>query len=187
MVEPTKTETSKETLDAFVDAIAEILREAAADGPEVAQSGVHDHRLRRLARWRRPSPRSSARPWAEGWRPWRSRTSIAAVPASRLVRSAWSDDVRGVGEHSTTGYRSGSFIARSTRASTSSTPPTCTARRVRGDRRQALAGARRDSVRARHAKVHGKMHDEEGGFGDSITSATRAAESFRRSRTASDA
>ena len=47
MVEPTETET-KETLDAFVDAIAEILREAAADGPEVAQNAPYTTPVRRL-------------------------------------------------------------------------------------------------------------------------------------------
>jgi glycine dehydrogenase subunit 2 len=46
MVEPTETET-KETLDAFADAIAAILREAAAD-PEVARSAPHTTPVRRL-------------------------------------------------------------------------------------------------------------------------------------------
>ncbi len=46
MVEPTETET-KETLDAFADAIAEILREAAAD-PEVARTAPHTTPVRRL-------------------------------------------------------------------------------------------------------------------------------------------
>ena len=47
MVEPTETET-KETLDAFADAIAEILREAAAEGPEVAQNAPYTTPVRRL-------------------------------------------------------------------------------------------------------------------------------------------
>jgi glycine dehydrogenase subunit 2 len=47
MVEPTETET-KETLDAFADAIAEILREAAEDGPEVAQNAPYTTPVRRL-------------------------------------------------------------------------------------------------------------------------------------------
>jgi glycine dehydrogenase subunit 2 len=47
MIEPTETET-KETLDAFADAIAEILREAAADGPEVAQNAPYTTPVRRL-------------------------------------------------------------------------------------------------------------------------------------------
>jgi glycine dehydrogenase subunit 2 len=47
MVEPTETET-KETLDAFAAAIAEILREAAADGPEVAQNAPYTTPVRRL-------------------------------------------------------------------------------------------------------------------------------------------
>ncbi len=47
MVEPTETET-KETLDAFAEAIAEILREAAAEGPEVAQNAPYTTPVRRL-------------------------------------------------------------------------------------------------------------------------------------------
>ena len=44
MVEPTETET-KETLDAFAEAIAEILREAAEEGPEIAaERALHDAR-----------------------------------------------------------------------------------------------------------------------------------------------
>ncbi len=46
MVEPTETET-KETLDAFADAIAVILREAAAD-PEIARTAPHTTPVRRL-------------------------------------------------------------------------------------------------------------------------------------------
>jgi glycine dehydrogenase subunit 2 len=46
MVEPTETET-KETLDAFADAIAEILREAVVD-PEIARSAPHTTPVRRL-------------------------------------------------------------------------------------------------------------------------------------------
>jgi glycine dehydrogenase subunit 2 len=46
MVEPTETET-KETLDAFADAIATILREAAED-PEVARGAPHTTPVRRL-------------------------------------------------------------------------------------------------------------------------------------------
>ncbi len=46
MVEPTETET-RETLDAFADAIAEILREAAED-PEIARSAPHTTPVRRL-------------------------------------------------------------------------------------------------------------------------------------------
>jgi glycine dehydrogenase subunit 2 len=46
LVEPTETET-KETLDAFADAIAEILREAAKD-PEVARHAPYTTPVRRL-------------------------------------------------------------------------------------------------------------------------------------------
>jgi glycine dehydrogenase subunit 2 len=46
MVEPTETET-KETLDAFADAIAAILREAAED-PEIARTAPHTTPVRRL-------------------------------------------------------------------------------------------------------------------------------------------
>ncbi len=46
MVEPTETET-RETLDAFAEALAEILREAAAD-PEVARTAPHTTPVRRL-------------------------------------------------------------------------------------------------------------------------------------------
>jgi glycine dehydrogenase subunit 2 len=46
MVEPTETET-KETLDAFADAIAEILREAAED-PEIARNAPYTTPVRRL-------------------------------------------------------------------------------------------------------------------------------------------
>jgi glycine dehydrogenase subunit 2 len=46
MVEPTETET-KETLDAFADAIAEILREAA-DDPEIARNAPYTTPVRRL-------------------------------------------------------------------------------------------------------------------------------------------
>ena len=46
MIEPTETET-KETLDAFADAIAEILREAAED-PEVARNAPYTTPVRRL-------------------------------------------------------------------------------------------------------------------------------------------
>jgi len=47
MVEPTETET-KETLDAFAEAIAAILREAAMDGPEVAQNAPYTTPVCRL-------------------------------------------------------------------------------------------------------------------------------------------
>ena len=47
MVEPTETET-RETLDAFAEAIAAILREAATDGPEVAQNAPYTTPVRRL-------------------------------------------------------------------------------------------------------------------------------------------
>jgi glycine dehydrogenase subunit 2 len=47
MVEPTETET-RETLDAFAAAIAEILREAAEEGPEVAQNAPYTTPVRRL-------------------------------------------------------------------------------------------------------------------------------------------
>ncbi|HEY2140674.1 MAG TPA: aminomethyl-transferring glycine dehydrogenase subunit GcvPB [Solirubrobacteraceae bacterium] len=46
MVEPTETET-KETLDAFADAVAKILREAAAD-PEIARNAPYTTPVRRL-------------------------------------------------------------------------------------------------------------------------------------------
>ena len=46
LVEPTETET-KETLDAFADAIAEILREGAED-PEVARHAPYTTPVRRL-------------------------------------------------------------------------------------------------------------------------------------------
>jgi glycine dehydrogenase subunit 2 len=46
MVEPTETET-KETLDAFADAVAAILREAAAD-PEIALGAPYSTPVRRL-------------------------------------------------------------------------------------------------------------------------------------------
>jgi glycine dehydrogenase subunit 2 len=46
LIEPTETET-KETLDAFADAIAEILREAAND-PEIARTAPHTTPVRRL-------------------------------------------------------------------------------------------------------------------------------------------
>ncbi len=47
MVEPTETET-KETLDAFADAIAAILREAAEQGPEIAREAPYTTPVRRL-------------------------------------------------------------------------------------------------------------------------------------------
>jgi glycine dehydrogenase subunit 2 len=47
MVEPTETE-SKETLDAFAEAIAAILQEAAAEGPEIAQNAPYTTPVRRL-------------------------------------------------------------------------------------------------------------------------------------------
>jgi glycine dehydrogenase subunit 2 len=47
MVEPTETET-REMLDAFADAVAAILREAATDGPEVAQNAPYTTPVRRL-------------------------------------------------------------------------------------------------------------------------------------------
>jgi glycine dehydrogenase subunit 2 len=47
MVEPTETET-RETLDAFAEAIAAILREAATDGPEVARNAPYTTPVRRL-------------------------------------------------------------------------------------------------------------------------------------------
>jgi glycine dehydrogenase subunit 2 len=46
LVEPTETE-NKETLDAFADAVAEILREAARD-PEIARQAPHTTPVRRL-------------------------------------------------------------------------------------------------------------------------------------------
>ena len=47
MVEPTETET-RETLDAFAAAIAEILREAAEEGPEIARNAPYTTPVRRL-------------------------------------------------------------------------------------------------------------------------------------------
>jgi glycine dehydrogenase subunit 2 len=47
MVEPTETET-RETLDAFADAIAAILREAAEQGPEIARNAPYTTPVRRL-------------------------------------------------------------------------------------------------------------------------------------------
>ncbi len=47
MIEPTETET-RETLDAFAEAIAQILREATADGPEVARGAPYTTPVRRL-------------------------------------------------------------------------------------------------------------------------------------------
>jgi glycine dehydrogenase subunit 2 len=47
MVEPTETET-KETLDAFADAVAAILREAAEEGPQLARDAPHTTPVRRL-------------------------------------------------------------------------------------------------------------------------------------------
>ena len=47
MVEPTETET-RETLDSFAHAIAEILREAVAEGPELAQNAPYTTPVRRL-------------------------------------------------------------------------------------------------------------------------------------------
>ena len=47
MVEPTETET-RETLDAFAEAIAAILREAATEGPEVARGAPYTTPVRRL-------------------------------------------------------------------------------------------------------------------------------------------
>src|SRR5918997_3328655 len=46
MLEPTETET-KETLDAFADAVAEILREGAED-PQVARNAPYSTPVRRL-------------------------------------------------------------------------------------------------------------------------------------------
>jgi glycine dehydrogenase subunit 2 len=46
LIEPTETET-RETLDAFADAVAEILREAAED-PEIARTAPHTTPVRRL-------------------------------------------------------------------------------------------------------------------------------------------
>jgi glycine dehydrogenase subunit 2 len=47
MVEPTETET-RETLDAFAEAVAAILREAATEGPEIAQNAPYTTPVRRL-------------------------------------------------------------------------------------------------------------------------------------------
>jgi glycine dehydrogenase subunit 2 len=47
MVEPTETET-RETLDAFADAIAQILREAVEQGPEIALGAPYTTPVRRL-------------------------------------------------------------------------------------------------------------------------------------------
>ena len=46
MIEPTETET-RETLDAFADVVAEILREAAED-PEIARNAPYSTPVRRL-------------------------------------------------------------------------------------------------------------------------------------------
>jgi glycine dehydrogenase subunit 2 len=46
LIEPTETET-KETLDAFADTLAEILREARQD-PEIARTAPHTTPVRRL-------------------------------------------------------------------------------------------------------------------------------------------
>jgi len=47
MIEPTETET-KETLDAFAEVLAEILEEAAREGPEVARGAPYTTPVRRL-------------------------------------------------------------------------------------------------------------------------------------------
>ena len=59
LIEPTETET-RETLDGFADAIAEILREGAED-PEIARNAPYSTPVRRLDEAARPSARSSGR------------------------------------------------------------------------------------------------------------------------------
>jgi glycine dehydrogenase subunit 2 len=62
-VEPTETET-RETLDAFADAIADILREGGED-PEIARGAPYTTPVRRLDEAGRRSGRSSASRSAE--------------------------------------------------------------------------------------------------------------------------
>ena len=59
LIEPTETET-RETLDAFAEAIGEILAEAAEDPGDGAQRALHDARCGASTRPARPSARSSA-------------------------------------------------------------------------------------------------------------------------------
>ncbi len=65
MVEPTETET-KETLDDFAAAIAEILREAAEDPRDRARGAATRRRCDASTRSRRRSSRSCARPFEHG-------------------------------------------------------------------------------------------------------------------------
>ncbi len=74
LIEPTETET-RETLDAFADAIKAILAEAAED-PEIARNAPYSTPVRRLDEAARPSGRSSANRCSFG--PW-----PRATPSSR--------------------------------------------------------------------------------------------------------
>ena len=96
MVEPTETET-KETLDAFADAIAAILREAAED-PEIARGAPYTTPVRRLdevAAAKHPVIREALRRPCDGDRAPQTRQHRRqrqpAVPRR--------DDVRRVGQH----------------------------------------------------------------------------------------
>ena len=83
MVEPTETET-KETLDAFAEAIAEILREAAED-PEIALQAPYTTPVRRLdevAAAKQPVIRQSSLPCAS------SRASSPRAPSTWATTSA---------------------------------------------------------------------------------------------------
>ena len=90
MVEPTETET-KESLDAFADAIEEILAEAETD-PEIAKNAPYSTPVRRLDEvraTRKPVVRQATGRWRRG-RP-RGRRRSAAETATRETGSAAAD------------------------------------------------------------------------------------------------
>ena len=91
LVEPTETET-RETLDAFADAIAEILREAAED-PEIARNAPYTTPVRRLDEARGGEaagdpPAAGRRGAVERLRRSRRRLSPVCVARERLARDA---------------------------------------------------------------------------------------------------
>ena len=108
MVEPTETET-RETLDAFADAIAQILREAAAEGPALARAPRTRPRSAGWTRSLRPSDPSSGR---------RCHRCASSPASSPRAQSTWA----------TTSARSPSTSPGRTAAKRSTASSICTPR-----------------------------------------------------------
>ncbi len=178
MVEPTETET-KETLDAFAEAIAAILKEAARGSGDRAERAIHDAgpppgRGRRGQAAGHPAGNGLSPPAMEHRDLGSTGVKVSPLCLGAMMFGAWGntdheDSIRIIHRALDAGIN---FIDTADVYS-------------RGESEEivgkALAGGRRETV-VLATKVHGKMGDEGGRI--QISTATRAAGSSRRSRTA---